>query len=40
MSYNNCLFYTYVINDFNLIIGLISEAKKELVLNPNKPAKV
>ena len=40
VSYNNCLFYTYVINDFNLIIGLISEAKKELVLNPNKPAKV
>jgi hypothetical protein len=40
VSYNNCLFYTYIINDFNLINGLINEAKKELILNPNKSEKV
>jgi NUMOD1 domain len=40
VPYNNNLYYTYVLNDFNLINGLISEAKKELVLQPTKSTKV
>lgn len=40
MPFNNYLFYTHEITDFNLIKGLISEAKTELDFKSNKPTKV
>lgn len=40
MPFNNDLFYTDVISDFNLTSGLISEAIKGLNLNSTLPHKV
>ena len=40
MPFNNDLFYTDVISDFNLTSGLISEAIKGLNLNSTSPNKV